>query len=548
LADLVAQIRPFISQMQGSINVAHDSAQQALTKLGSDISGCNTAKATGDAEASSLDTTRQSHSNDHKSCRTRQKTANDDLASCQVTLTALEEAKKSSCQLYEDAKKTPGCGGIPATAGETWESYVSRAATWFVQERDTFMNKKDVCNNDTAKVDDQRTLCSGASATLKKVFDDTKQECHDKQTKLESATCSYVSKVNSTCNSFATCANTYADSFDTQKSSVETLENQRKVEWNATERLLCLLDVYGSSGDVDATKLQTCQHIADNTSHLNLVYPTIPRPSPCAAISPHPCDADYIQAEYGSLDAPAGNCTPCAWKAPTPTVPTEWNPPTNLIFKSQSNAHMHMMNADFPLAGTNWCNHLGGQKEGTPCYTPKDYNIADPEWYDQAVGFYFVLIDQQPRTFVGIDVVPASAWMRPIKLRAGCMADGRSSLASSASGTGFFMHDAPFQNVAPNLQTERIYATLNGTQFMPVLWACCASNTPPCANHPDTYNSCKGMDKHAMIFDTPITCNVGEKFFVMSGPVCDFRNGAMCYHKGWGITQQLFYPVPLVAR
>merc|ERR1740129_1415579 len=154
-----------------------------------------------------------------------------------------------------------------------------------------------------------------------------KQECHGKQTALESATCSYVSKVNSTCESFATCANTLADSFDTQKLSVETLEQQRKVEWNATERLLCLLDVYGSSGDVDATKLQTCQHIADNTSHLNLVYPTIPRPSPCAALLPHPCDADYTQAEYGGLDAPAGKCTPCAFASPPTTGPGATPPP-----------------------------------------------------------------------------------------------------------------------------------------------------------------------------------------------------------------------------
>merc|ERR1719189_777165 len=314
LADLVAQIRPFIRQMQHSISVAHASAQQTLTDLGGDIAGCNAIKTTGEAEASSLETARTSHSNDHKSCRTREKTTGDELDGCQDTLDALESATSTSCQLYEDAKQTPGCGGIPATAGETWESYVARAAIYFADERDSFMHKKAVCKNNTAKLEDKKKKCLGSDATLRKLYDDTKQECHNTQTQLESTTCSYVSKVNSTCNSFATCANALADSFDAQTSGMEALETQRKVEWNATERLLCLLDVYGSVGDVDATRLQTCQHIGDNTSHLTLVYPTpIPRPSPCAALMPHPCDADYTQAEYGSLDAPAGNCTPCAW-------------------------------------------------------------------------------------------------------------------------------------------------------------------------------------------------------------------------------------------
>merc|ERR1719189_1539157 len=336
LADLVAQIRPFIRQMQHSISVAHASAQQTLTDLGSDIAGCNTIKATGEAEASSLETTKTSHSNDHKSCRTREKTAGDEFDGCQETLDALEGAKSTSCQLYEDAKQTPGCGGIPANAGETWESYVARAAIYFADERDSFMHKKAVCSNNTAKLEDKKKKCLGSDATLRKLYDDTKQECHDTQTQLESTTCSYVSKVNSTCNSFATCANALADSFDAQTSGMEALETQRKVEWNATERLLCLLDVYGSGGDVDATRLQTCQHIADNTSHLTLVYPTpIPLPGPCGALLPHPCDAAYTQAEYGSLDAPAGNCTPCAW-VPQPTVPPPQKNPSEMFEASAS--------------------------------------------------------------------------------------------------------------------------------------------------------------------------------------------------------------------
>merc|ERR1719189_1691622 len=275
LADIVAEIRPFISQMQDSINDAHNSAQQTLDNFGKDISGCSAAKETGDADASSLSTTRKSNSDDHKSCRTRQKIAEDEHAGCQSTLTALQRAKDNSCQSYEDAKRTPGCGAIP-NLGATWESFISQLAAWSAQERDTFMQKKAACDKDTSDLEAQRTLCLGAdgSGGRKKTFEDTKQKCDDKQAALEAATCSYTSKVKETCESFASCSNTLSLSYEAQKSSIEALERQRQVEWAATERLLCLLGVYGSSGDVNATKLQTCQHIAVDTSHLLLRYPT----------------------------------------------------------------------------------------------------------------------------------------------------------------------------------------------------------------------------------------------------------------------------------
>jgi len=314
LADLVAQIRPFITQMQDSIRVAHTTAQQTLTDLKNDIDGCNTIKTTGEAEASALEAAKTTYSTNHKSCRTAEKTAGNELDGCTETLDALEGAKSSSCQLHEDAKQTPGCGGIPANSGESWESYTERAADYFAQERDDFKHKKTVCLNDTAKLEDKKKKCLGSDATLKKTYDDTKLQCNGYQSQLESSTCSYVSRVNSTCHSFAACANTLADSFDAQNAGDRTLEQQRKVEWNATERLLCLLDVYGGGGDVDATKLQTCQHMADNTSHLNILYPIAPqRPDPCQELLPHPCEADYTSQEYGALDAPALQCTPCAF-------------------------------------------------------------------------------------------------------------------------------------------------------------------------------------------------------------------------------------------
>jgi len=316
LADLVAQIRPYILQMQDSIRSAHTSAQQILTNFANDFSGCSSAKSVGESEATSLQATKTAHSNSHRACRTLENNAHTQFTACESNVDSLQDAKDSSCQLYADADRTPGCGAIPPNPAETWRSYVIRAATWFRSEADSYVHKENVCNNDTAKLENQTTTCTGSDGNggQKKEYDDKKVECNAIQKELETATCSYVSKVDATCESFASCTNTVADGYEAQLTGIQALETQRKVEWNATERLLCMLGAYGADGSVDATKLQTCQLIGDNTSHLNLVYPTsTSRPDPCPELLPHPCGADYTSQEYDGLDAPAATCTPCAF-------------------------------------------------------------------------------------------------------------------------------------------------------------------------------------------------------------------------------------------
>jgi len=316
LADLVAAIRPFILQMQDSIITSHNNAQQTLTNFQNDFSGCSTAQSNGESEANSLQSTTSGLSNTHKACRTQEHAAHQQMSACENTLNNLCDAKDSSCQVLADAERTPGCHAIPPSPGETWKSYVTRAAAWFRSEANSYLHKEAVCNNDTAKWQAQTLICRGSDGNsgTKKEYEDKKIECDQAQAQLESATCSYVTKVDETCGNFGNCQNTVADGYDAQLPGIQTLEHQRKVEWNATERLLCLLGAYGADGSVDATKLQACPLIGDNTSHLNLVYPTsTSRPGACPALLPHPCDATYLSQEYGNLDANAANCTPCTF-------------------------------------------------------------------------------------------------------------------------------------------------------------------------------------------------------------------------------------------
>merc|ERR1740120_192865 len=92
LADLVAEIRPFILQMQDSIRTAHSTAQQTLDNFGNDFSGCNTAKQSGEAESTSLENIKKGHSDDHKACRTLQKDAHDQHNTCQSNLDTHKDA------------------------------------------------------------------------------------------------------------------------------------------------------------------------------------------------------------------------------------------------------------------------------------------------------------------------------------------------------------------------------------------------------------------------------------------------------------------------
>lgn len=559
--DLVDVVKPHIDNMQTRILGAHNSAQSSLNAFGTTFSGCSSNKSTGDTANQGLLTIMNGKKQTHTTCRNGEGTKETAYGVCSATLAADKTTMDNKCDAYENEKIAPNLNLLPApNNNEEYEPWLVRVQDDVERRLNTLRQKDELCTNATSDYTAQKKICEGPSGSggLKKAWEDKKIECDQAQTELETSACTYYAGVDSTCSSYGTCAETARGLYNGQKSNFEAEETDRKAEWRATMRIECMLGVFGNAegNNVNRDKIQECVSKTHSTANLDLVYPTPPPdPLPPCLLPEHPCTNAYVLATYGTLpsNAPHKECTPCGGgggsttQQPT-TSPTQWNPPTNLVFKSQSNAHNMNMNADFPLAGTGWCSQLGRSKAGTPCYTPKDYNSGDPAWYSAAVGFYFVLMVNQPRTIAGIDVVLRDEWFRPTKLRAGCMADGRSSLVSSPSGTGFFMHDAPFENVAPNLQTERVYATLNGTQFMQVLYACCASNTPPCGVHPDTRTSCPGVDKHTMIFDTPITCNVGEKFFVMSGSVCDYRNGAMCYYKGWGMTGLFFTPVPLVAR
>jgi len=172
-------------------------------------------------------------------------------------------------------------------------------------------------------LNDQTAICHGPDGDggHQKVFDDTKGECDHTQSSLETTACAHVTEVKETCETFSVCTNTLLDSYENQKPGIDDMEAQRKHEWHATDRLLCILDVFGTDGSVDQTKLQTCQGTVENTSHLTLTHPTPnPRPSPCADYLPHPCRNDYISAEYGALDSPAATCTPCVLPG-SPPVP-----------------------------------------------------------------------------------------------------------------------------------------------------------------------------------------------------------------------------------
>jgi len=360
LADLVANIRPFIVQMQDSIVTAHSSAQQTLTNFGHDFSGCHTGR-----NVDSLLDAKTGLSSEHMSCRTQQKNANDQHTACESTLALMQSAADTSCQAHRDAMRTPGCGDIPANPGETWESYITRLAAWSASERDSFLHKRDVCNNDTARLEAQRPICRGptGSGGNQREFEDKRQECDILQVRLEAATCSYVSTMHDTCEGFSNCMNALLDSFDGQLAGIQTLETQRKVEWNATERLLCLLEAYGTDGGVNASRLQTCQHIAENTSHLNLAYPApTPRPTPCADLLPHPCTDDYL-SEYDGLDAPAATCTPCSFPgqsggrggAATTPPPAATTPPgPALLFEDDAGCNGRATHPDVGSADLNF--------------------------------------------------------------------------------------------------------------------------------------------------------------------------------------------------
>jgi len=145
---------------------------------------------------------------------------------------------------------------------------------------------------------------------------------NEKQTKFESAMCSWRMASYETCLSYDMCYQTVGDTLSSQDHWLVARVKHRKLEWEAVHRIQCTLNVLvvDTASHTSASRkdmLNECHAATVSVGHLDIAIPALPDQQPCD-LSPktYPGTADFVDTWYkdgnGALYpdlAPVANCT-----------------------------------------------------------------------------------------------------------------------------------------------------------------------------------------------------------------------------------------------
>lgn len=155
-----------------------------------------------------------------------------------------------------------------------------------------------------------------------------RQTCDELQHDLESATCVYAFAVNSARRTLIERYEAAVDAYEVASRGVRVSEADRKVEYTVLQRTKCLLGLISDAsaepcdedGDVDiqehvaeyaaeaGRQMQECHGMPVDTSILDIHYNDTNGLHPSVPGMPlYPCNNDFLEHEYGTLNA-AGTC------------------------------------------------------------------------------------------------------------------------------------------------------------------------------------------------------------------------------------------------
>lgn len=147
--------------------------------------------------------------------------------------------------------------------------------------------------------------------------------CCSKQNAFETYYCAWRMDVFETCSLYYSCYERAKHDYEASREHVRINEKDRKIDWVATSKIKCYIDVMLSDDrrkSVREQKFHTCQDEEPNTDHLNITMPPMAPRRTCdlAEAAVTPCTAAFNDRYYA--DCPdSGECT-C--QACTPLFPS----------------------------------------------------------------------------------------------------------------------------------------------------------------------------------------------------------------------------------
>jgi len=298
-----ALLQSIIAAMNGVINATNISHREDQDEIDRSIAAIQACATTMDDSF-----TRAGGVNDVRDIQVADGAAHDTCRGQEVILYTTNATKCDSFQAYADSLEPPDCLCPELVAGPSPEmlACLQATATWATSANSTYISKRDQCYAASANLASQKTTCDTAQSTF------------------ESAFCSYAQSLTTTCGTYTSCRNAAVSSHSNTVSDVQVSEAGRKAQHQAAKKIICYLGVLNATEADKPTVFATCNSSTYSTTHLDIVYPTVPAAVTCdmSPINDKPCDSAFLSTYYlgksWSTNAPARACIPCAWAVTTP--------------------------------------------------------------------------------------------------------------------------------------------------------------------------------------------------------------------------------------
>jgi len=309
MGDSVRQIKALIQKtMLPKVEKASNANQVELDRLASDVAKCSATKLNDEHVADKEKTKYLKASPLHKACRTREATLATEARGCKRSIRSTKQIRDLKCNAMEQFERNWGQQSknsqiVEKGGGETPKIYMKRLHDTYCGAAgmsffDKFVDLEDGCEKERKRYQRLEDGCKQKKIDYKAKI----AECNNIQAQMDGAACNRAVLIKDSCESYAECFNSRRVAFQRSKKIIKDAEKDRKAEWRALKRMVCLIDSF-RDGKVQKDEISDCKGRTHDTSHLSLIYPQLKSPIACVVPNRYPATAAYKKAEFAPLPA-----------------------------------------------------------------------------------------------------------------------------------------------------------------------------------------------------------------------------------------------------
>lgn len=311
----VHTVEALIGDMTEQLLKDHNVSQAYIDLVAGNVSTCSSSASFSSFEKSYADTLPL-----HRPCREAESGLKAVYDACVARVAADCDSKTAWCAAYDTLNVEPNKEECTANA-ENREAWLRRLQTEFTTKYDTLISKKTKCENYTILC---QQPCDGTALSAKTA------ECDGFLNTIESSACQWASGMKSLRDGSQSCYDGKKQAYEDAEAATQILEADRKVQYRALQRLLCLLGALGNAtaGQApDAAVIDSCKAATHTGDVLTISYPLLPGYTTPPAPTKYPCTSAYEADVYTDLPSSVtvracASSTACPAMTPTTTTTT----------------------------------------------------------------------------------------------------------------------------------------------------------------------------------------------------------------------------------